>query len=48
MSDLLPTLLLFWLLAFVIGAVNAFLKRTIGLSLMQAIGITWIIGRIFK
>lgn len=48
MADVIPALLLLWLLAFVIGGLNVLVRRTTGLSLLEAIGISWLIGRILK
>lgn len=48
MADLIPTLLMLWLLIFVVAGLNALVRRATGLSLLQVIGITWIIDRFLK
>lgn len=48
MSDLIPTLLMIWLLLFVVVGLHALVRRSTGLSLLEAIGLSWIISRFFK
>ena len=48
MADVIPTLLMIWLILFVVAGLHALVRRSTGLSLLEAIGLSWIISRFFK
>lgn len=48
MTELVPTLLLVWLIAAAIAALSALVRKATGLPLLQVIGLGWLIGRLLK